>query len=662
MPLTLASVFTDNMVLQQQLPAPVWGTAAPGAKVAVAFAGQTVETTASADGNWSVKLAPLTASAKPAELVVTSTDSKLALRNILVGEVWVCSGQSNMGWPLSLCNDPDNEIAAAKFPNIRLLTVPQKPALKPMSGFSKTTWEECSPATASGFSGVGYFFGRELHRRLGVPVGLINSSWGGTVAEAWTSREAMLAEPDASVRAIVENFERDIDKLEEANIHWRAEVKAIEDKVGDHQNLGYAKGWAAEVEPADATWAGMDLPRTWQSYGLNFSGILWFRKIVDVPASWAGKDLKLSIGATDKSDTTYFNNVKVGSLTIQDRPDAWSLPRTYTVPGALVKAGPNVIAIRVHSDKYAGGATGPAAAMRLTCDGVEGSKPEPKDGAEAETGAIPGAGVGETEIPLAGTWRFAVEANYGVVQYPNPPMGPDNPNSPSVLYNGMISPLLPMAIRGAIWYQGESNVGRAPQYKSLFKAMIRDWRRAFKHEGMGFHFVQLANYLSTAPKPLESQWAELREAQAEALSLPHTGMAIAIDIGDGADIHPRNKQDVGIRLALNALRHSYAKKDIVHRGPHFREARVEGSAMRVFFDDIGGGLIASNGPLTGFAIAGPDGQFVWADARIDGNTVVVSSPAIAAPKAVRYAWADNPVCNLFNAAGLPASPFRTDAK
>jgi sialate O-acetylesterase len=330
--------------------------------------------------------------------------------------------------------------------------------------------------------------------------------------------------------------------------------------------------------------------------------------------------------------------VQVGSLTIQERPDAWCFLRSYPVPGTLVKSGRHTIAVRVHSDRYAGGMTGPAAVMQLSCPGLRGAEP----------------------IPLAGTWRYAVETSYGQVEIPPMPPGPGDPNSPCALFDGMIAPLLPLPIRGALWYQGESNAGRPRQYRDLFPALIRDWRRHWQQGDFPFLFVQLPNYGGAAAEPGPSAWAELREAQALALRLPGTGMAVTIDVGEAADIHPPHKQVVGLRLALNALATVYGRDEVVPSGPVLRRAWRENGAFLLEFEHVDGGLECRGEELQGFAVAGNDRRFVWAQARIEGEAVRVWAPAVADPQSVRYAWADNPLCNLYNRAGLPAAPFRTD--
>lgn len=634
----LAVLFTDNVILQQASVVPVWGTATPGMTVMVCFAGQEKSAPTDAEGNWRVNLEPLAASSAAQEMTIAVNDSehtRLVLRNILVGEVWVCSGQSNMEFPVSQANNPDQEIAGANFPGIRLLTIPKLVAKKPLKEIQPVDWAVCNPETVANFSAVGYFFGREVHRRLDVPVGLINASWGGTVAEAWISRQRLLETPDLA--EIVTKYEKDISNSQEMLARYAEENRLIEQRTRDVKNEGYPRGWA-DIPTPSGEWNDMEIPAAWQYRGLHCSGILWFRKEIELPAKWIGRELQLSIGATDKSDTSCFNNVKVGGVTMADRTDAWSFRRSYTIPSNLARNGKNVIAVRVHSDRFAGGMTGPAVVMKLSCP------------------SLPGA----TPIQLAGVWKYAIESNYGQINIPPVPPGPDNPNSPSVLFNGMISPLLPFAIRGAIWYQGESNVSRAVQYRTLFPALIQDWRKHWDRGEFPFLFVQLANYMPEQPSPVESQWAELREAQTMTLRLPDTGMATAIDVGDGEDIHPKNKQDVGLRLALNALAKVYGRSDMPYSGPMFKAATREGKALRIHFDQVNGGLKCRGEKLVGFAIAGADRKFVWAQAEINGDTVLAQSPEISEPQFVRYAWMDNPTCNLYNGAGLPAVPFRSD--
>jgi sialate O-acetylesterase len=479
----LHPLFTDNAVLQRDIAVPVWGTADPGEDVSVACGGQKKSVKAGADGAWMVKLDAMKAGG-PLEMTVTGKNT-LTVKNLLVGEVWICSGQSNMEWSLKASAGGKEAIEASANPKIRLFTVPKKAVDAPVREVN-AAWKECGPDTSGGFSGVGYFFGRELQAALDVPVGLIHTSWGGTAAELWTSRRVL--EGSAELKPLVEQHERSLAAF--------AETKA----------------------------------------------------------------------------------------------------------------------------KH-------AQALEEHKKAAEKAKAEGKDAPPA----------------------------------PKAPKGPGM--APSCLYNGMIAPLLPYAIGGAIWYQGESNAGRAAQYRTLFPAMITNWREDWGQPGPArdfpFLFVQLANFMGRKAEPGESGWAELREAQTMTLSLPKTGMAVIIDIGDAKDIHPKNKLDVGRRLALAAQHVAYGK-DLVYSGPMFDTMTVTGDKACLRFKHVGGGLEAKGDKLTGFAIAGEDRKFVWAEAKIEKDAVVAWSPAVPKPVAVRYAWADNPECNLTNKEGLPASPFRTD--
>lgn len=618
----LAALFSDHMVLQRDQPVPVWGWAAPGLTVTVEFDGQRHSALAGEDGRWLVHLAPLSASAEPRDLVVADGQpSCLVVRDVLVGDVWLASGQSNMWWRVGDSAHADVEVPAASHPRIRLFTVPSRVQECPPPDI-QVAWQACSPETVWPFSAVAYFFGREWQRQHAVPVGLLNASWGGTRIEAWTSREALLREPAG--REAIESYERMPKDPEFARdpLAWlRGRVRP------DPGNAGFDQGWASP-DCDDGTWETMAVPHKWQDFDHNYSGVFWFRRVVEIPASCAGKDLVLRLGACDKHDTTYFNNEPVGS-TGWEIEDAWCQPRAYRIPGTLVRAGRNVIATRVYSYMTDGGLIGPPEAMRVD---------------------VPG----EAAIPLAGVWRFKVEQNFGLQAAPEWPMGPGNPNTPHILFDNMIRLLAPAALRGVLWYQGESNAGAPEKYRALFPLMIRDWRRAFARPELPFYFVQLANHKAPQARPVESGWAELREAQMLALSEPGTGMAVAIDIGEAQDIHPKNKQEVGRRLALAVSGRT---------GPRYRSFGVEGDAVRLRFDSADGGLKTCDGkPLNAFAISGPDGKFQWAEARIDGETVVVRSGLVREPSAVRYAWADNPAANLCGSDGLPAAPFRTDVE
>jgi sialate O-acetylesterase len=478
----LPAVISDNMILQQGQAVPIWGWADPGGEVMVSVSWIDMEwaVTADKDGKWFFKM-------KSPEIggpyqMTFQEENLITINNILVGEVWVCSGQSNMEWPVSQAANHQQEIAAANYPNIRLFTVGRKVAEQPQSDCTGS-WVLCNPETVPRFSAVAYYFGRELHKEIGVPIGLIHTSWGGTPAEAWTRQEIL--ETDSDFAPILKRYADTVARYPQLRKEYRQQINE------------------------------------WKK--------------------------------------------------------------------ALAKA--------------------------------EGKQPPER---------------------------------------PSEPIGRGHPYSPTGLYNAMIAPLIPYAIRGAIWYQGESNAGRAYQYRKLFPAMIQNWRKDWGQGDFPFLFVQLANYKAVKAEPSESDWAELREAQLMTLSLHNTGMAVTIDIGEANNIHPKNKQDVGKRLALWALAKTY-RKDIVYSGPLYKSMEVQDNKIVLHFNHVNGGLVARDGEtLRGFAIAGENQKFVWADAKIVGDNVVVSSDQVPEPVAARYAWADNPLCNLYNKEVLPASPFRTD--
>jgi sialate O-acetylesterase len=628
------AIVGDHMVLQRDAKVRLWGWADAGEALRVRIAGQTLATTADAAGRWQVQLAPMPAGG-PHTLEISGKNT-LRFADILVGEVWVASGQSNMEFPVSRAADAVAETAAARFPRMRLFTVAKATSPTPLDNM-RGEWTECSPETVGDFSAVAYFFGRELNRALDVPVGLIHSSWGGTPAEAWTSRGALSAE--ASLKPMIEALDRRLADPDATHAYERA-VAEWEQKnvVVDTGNEGFARGWAGpELDATD--WKPMTLPQYWEKTGLDIDGAVWFRREVTVPAEWAGKDLVLTLGAIDDFDTTYFAGVQVGA-TGKETPGYWTHQRSYVVPGSLVRAGQTVIAVRVFDRAGDGGFGGPSSAMQLDL----------------------AAGSGAQAISLAGAWRYQIERAVPSVtpDWGSQPAGLEDQNAPTTLYNAMIAPLTPFAIRGAIWYQGESNASRAFQYRTLFPSLIRDWRRAWGIGNFPFDFVQLANYMARRDQPGDSEWAELREAQAMALAMPNTGMATAVDIGVADDIHPLNKQGVGRRLALVALSRNYGRA-IEFSGPVYRSHKVKGAKVRLRFAHAAGLAVRDGGALKGFAVAGDDRRFVWAQAQIDGDSVVVWSDAVAKPVAVRYGWADNPDADLVNGAGLPAPPFRTDA-
>ena len=633
----VSPLFSDNMVLQRGLKAPVWGWTTPGQNVRVELKGITSTGTntrkqqrsiavssvvrAGKDGKWMAQLGLLPEAGGPYVLTIDGPQ-KATFSNVMIGDVWLCSGQSNMGFNVNSSNNRDQEIAEANHPNLRFFTVPNETSNEARETLTGSNgWQISSSQTVPGFSAVAYFFGRDLQRELNVPIGLIHSSWGGTIAEAWTSANALKTLPDFQARVL------EMEAANQKNRGLAPGLNAETEAWWAKNDVGSAKNAWTKPDSNDDDWKTMTLPVNWENAGLpDFDGIVWFRHTIDLPAAWNGKSATLHLGSIDDRDTTWVNGVRVGGL------DSYSAPRDYDVPAGVLKAGRNTIAVRVYDGGYGGGIYGAPQNMKL----------------ESDAGAL----------SLAGDWKYRVSTELKNLS-PMPSSMSNDPNIPTVLYNAMIAPVVPYGIKGAIWYQGESNANRAYQYRSLLPTMIGDWRAQWKQGNFPFHIVQLANFTPQPQTPGDSDWAELREAQRmTAQKTPNVGLASAIDIGDANDIHPRNKQDVGKRLALTALAQTYGQK-IEYSGPDYRAMKIEGDKIRLNFTHAQG-LKATEGDLKGFAIAGADKKWHWADAKIDGDSVLVSSPQVLAPVAVRYAWANNPNANLTNAAGLPAVPFRTD--
>ncbi len=625
--IVLNSLFTENMVLQRNKEISIWGTAEPKSKVEVEINDIQTKSIADDKGQWMVHLPPMQAGG-PYDLIIKGEKTR-KIKNVLIGEVWLCSGQSNMEMPVNgewaKVLNAEKEVAEANYPGIRLFTVEHATSTVPIDTINSSGWQKCSPGTVEGFSATAYFFGRALYKDLNIPVGLIHSSWGGTIAEAWTSAETLKTFPDFADK--VELLEKDTTSMDEALKEYKAKLKIREKKMKE-PDAGIRDGkyiWnAPDLKTSD--WQEMKLPTLWERAGYkDLDGVVWFRKEINIPQSMSGQELTLHLGPVNDDDITWFNGVKVGATR------GASEKRVYKIPKPIIKKGENVIAVRVFDIGNNGGIYGQPEQLKITGNS------------------------GKT-LSLSGVWKYKIGLNVQPV-----PKSPNDPNRPSVLYNAMIHPLIPLTFRGAIWYQGEANAGRAFQYRTLFPALITDWRSHWNQGDFPFYFVQLANFLQPQSVPGDDEWAELREAQLMTLSLPNTGMAVTIDIGDANDIHPKNKQEVGRRLALNALRFSYGRK-IENSGPLYKSMQVDGNKIRLSFTHIDSGLeVKGSASLKGFTIAGADKKFVWAGAKIDGNTVIVSSPKVKNPVAVRYAWASNPICNLYNKAGLPASPFRTDS-
>ena len=614
--------FSNNMVLQKGMAIPVWGWATPGEKVTVTIDQSSMSATADKEGKWNVKL-PAMNYGGPYQLTIQGK-TNLSFENVMIGEVWVCSGQSNMEFQLITSKNGEAEVAASNYPNIRLFTVKKTISHQQQEKLQDGEWSQCSPATSSNFSAVGYFFGRELHQKLNVAIGLINSSWGGTIAETWTSEQTIGQNPD---------FTNQLAQLKKVNLddYAKSVENEVKQRVGETSTIdkGMKNGQALWAVPEynDAAWKTMELPGYIESNGLQgVDGIVWFRKEITLSADEAKQKSTLYLAKINDSDSTYINGVLIGSTKLQAEKS-----RVYPINAGVLKTGKNIITVRIEDIGGMGGVYGNPATLYLQS--------------------------GDHNISLVGSWKYKV----GIVKF-NAVLSPNS--YPTLLYNAMIHPLVPFAIKGAIWYQGESNVERAKQYRRVFPDLIKDWRAHWNQGDFPFLFVQLANLRKQDSIPVESDWAELREAQTMTLALPNTGMAVTTDVGEALDIHPKNKQTVGLRLALAGLKVAY-QKDIVYTGPVYQSMNVEGNKVTLTFDQIGSGIKIKDkyGYLKGFAIAGEDHQFHWATGKITGvNTLQISSSEVQHPVAVRYAWSNNPEdANLYNSADLPASSFRTDS-
>lgn len=624
---SLPSIFSNNMVLQRHATPWIWGTATAGKTIEIttSWDNKKYQITADQNGDWRLRV-KTSNHGGPYSIRITEGNTIL-LENILIGDVWICSGQSNMEMPLAgwgKIDNYENEIAKANYPNIRLLQVEKAMAEKPTTTISvrNNQWDMCTPGNIADFSATAYFFAREVHEKTKIPIGLIHTSWGGTVAEAWMEKEALHPFPTlySAAQAVYEGT---------VNPEWeRAQKKFMEwSQTLLQKDAGYQNGmplWATSGLATD-DWEQMALPDTWENKGLvDFDGAVWFRKKVVLEKAWTQGDLYLVFTADD-ADIVWFNGRQIGATS------GWNVQREYKIPKELIKEGEHTIAIRVFDTGGDGGVYTDTFHLR------------------SEDGRT---------LNLSGKWDYKIGLQVKeVMERPSEEKGP---NRPTVLYNGMIHPFKDYAIKGAIWYQGESNVARAVQYRTLFPALIECWRNAFQSPEMPFYFVQLASFMQRDSIPVNSPWALLREAQDMTAELPYTGMATAIDIGDALDIHPKNKQEVGRRLALWALAKDYKQK-IVFSVPAFQSHKVEENTIKIRFTHAKGLHAMDHKPVMGFSIAGTDRKFYWAMAEIVGDEIVVRAPEVPHPVAVRYAWANNSDGNVYNGANLPALPFRTDS-
>ncbi|OIR01156.1 glycosyl hydrolases family 2, sugar binding domain [mine drainage metagenome] len=542
----------------------------------------------------------------------------IKLDDILIGDVWLASGQSNMEWQVQQAQDAANEIAKANFPQIRFILVGQDKKLTPQQDIVSGKWKVCDSANVKEFSAVAYYFARKIYQDQNVPIGIIQSTWGGTPVETWTSREMLLSSPITYSRILAND-----------TLTTKHFIKDSLDEIRFWDIVYHPQNNCDKIIPLpeydDSGWDKVEMPKLIKDFGIGaYTGMVWMRKTITLPESFSRKDLTLNLGHPEMNYSLYFNGKEICKTVWNANPK-----QSYTIPASLVKSGGNTISIRVAMLWGGGGLNPPAENIYITD--------------------------GESKISLAGKWLYKKDLETAIpkihyYQY-----------YPALLFNAMLNPLIPYGIKGFIWYQGEANDTAAYNYRKLFPMMINDWRQRWGQGNLPFLYAQLANYKKIQPQPSESEWAELREAQTMALSQPNTGMACTIDIGNAESIHPVNKQEVGRRLALNADKLVY-KQDCIASGPLFKNFRKEGNRIRISFANAENGLSTKDDKkLTGFAIAGNDKQFYWATATIEGNEVLVYSDKVPNPMAVRYAWADNPVCNLTNKKGLPTIPFRTDS-
>ncbi len=600
----LPAIIRDSMILQRNTPIGIWGWAAPAEKVTIRFNSKTYHTTTGTDGKWTLQLAPQKAGG-PYSMQI----NKITLKDILIGDVWFCSGQSNMEHQLKLHDILyADEIKNANNPNIRQFKVPNTTSLSgPKADLPGGAWRDANPDNVKDFSAVAYFFAKALYEKYHVPIGIINSSWGGIPIEAMMSPESLSAFPGITPNP----------KVTDAP-HGPTPV----------EDLGMTEKW---YDPGYSPkgWHTIAIPGFWEDQGArNLHGIVWYRREIDVPASMTGKPAKIFLGRIVDADEVYIDGQKIGNTT-------YLYPqRRYAIPEGLLEPGRNLIVIRVSNYSGKGGFV-PDKPYQLIA--------------------------GNDTLNLTGYYQYKA----GFISTPGQdfraPAGTATQNQPTALYNTMIAPLTNYTIKGFVWYQGESNTGKPTAYGKLLPAMIADWRNRWKEGNIPFLFVQLPGFMDYNYAPSESNWALFREAQTQTLSVPNTAMAVAIDLGEWNDVHPDHKKEVGNRLALAAEKIAYGE-NILAAGPLFQSASIDSDRIVISFNNTGSGLTTSDGEAPHeFAIAGEDKKFVWAKARIEGNKIILSSDAVKAPQYIRYAWADDPVNpNLYNKEGLPAAPFRTD--
>jgi sialate O-acetylesterase len=626
MAIKLAPFFNDNMVIQADVPIIIKGSAKPGENISASLCGKKGSARADKNGEFSITIPALPAGG-PYILKVNN----LTFNNILIGDIWLCSGQSNMEWPVNQSIGGESALKTTIDKKLRLFSIPHRMANLPLSDLPKECiWKEIDKESLNQFSAVGFFFGEELRKKTGRPIGLVNASWGGTRVEPWTSIEGMerwtkFKDKYGHIQDLFSKKKRPVISNQTSAQNETVHI--------DDGNRGTYSGLHA-VSTDTSKWKKMTLPGYWTDQKIDCVGAFWLRKEVDIPKSWLGNDLYISLGAFVDFDITYVNGESVG-FTGKETPSFWSVPRKYVIPARLVRQGKNFIAVRVFAHKFVGGSN--AATSDLNVSVINKSELGRKN--------------------LAGEWKYFIERKLprigGPVSVGNNKSTFLESTTPTYIYNAMIAPIVTMAIKGAIWYQGESNASAPEEYADLFSNMISDWRSKWGHE-FPFYFVQLANFGGAEGT---DEWPRLRASQTHTLSLPNTGMAVTIDIGESFDIHPKNKKDVGLRLARNALAKCYGRK-IVFSGPMAISAARKNKFVELTFDYAETGLrIRNSKTLIGFELAEEKGVFLPVKARISGRKVIIDTSIIKKPTRVRYAWHKNPECNLVNGEDLPAIPF-----
>jgi sialate O-acetylesterase len=621
--LKLPKLISDGMVLQRNASVKIWGWSAPHENVRIDFMDSVFYSMANKHGEWEIRLSDLNAGG-PFEMKIVASDT-FTIKNVLIGDVWVCSGQSQMDINMKRVSPLyEKDIENAGNINIRYFAVPAVYNFnEPQKDLPSGNWESISQDNILGVSAIAYFFATELYNRYKIPVGIIRSSLGGSPAEAWISEDAIKGFPEYYMEALKCKDTAWINRIQSTD---KERTNAWYTELGD-KDEGYRDPEMPWYKPdLDISgWAVMHIPGYWSNGDLrDVNGVVWFRKEVTIPADLSGKPARLNLGRIVDADSVFVNGIYVGSVSYQYPP------RRYDIPQNILKDGINTIVVRLISNRGRGGFV-PDKPYELIIDGKK--------------------------IDLTGDWHYRLGAQMEPLQEQAFVSG-----KPTGLYNGMIAPLTNYCIKGVVFYQGESNTDRPIDYASLFPALIKDWRDKWELGDFPFLYVQLHNYMESYDYPTESKWALTREAQLHALSLPNTAMVVAIDLGEWNDLHPLNKKDVAGRLALAAYKTAYKEKDIVSSGPIYKSMAINNDSIELSFSDIGSGLIIKGGgELKHLAIAGMDRKFVWARAKITGNKLIVWNENIKNPVAVRYAWADNPEgANLYNQEGLPASPFRTD--